>query len=581
MKIKSRQKKTKITLNPSQARLNFLMLTPLIVGGLIGFRLFDLQIFKHNYYIALAEGQHKIFEDLIPTRGEIFVEDEAADELYPLAVNKEYNLVYAIPRSIENPIETAQKLAPVLEMDEAELLTKLDQEDDVYEPLKHKLDQAKSAEIDNLDLDGIALYPESWRFYTDNDLACHIMGFVGYVDDEQAGRYGIEGYYDDHLAGVEGFLESEKDIAGQLIAVGEKTYQPAADGDSLVLTIDRYVQFKVQKKVKEAVEKFGAQQGTIIVMEPNTGEIIAMANYPQFDPNKYNEVEDINHFSNSAIHDLYEPGSAFKPVVMAGAINNGLVGPATTITDTGSIDVDEFTIRNSALEANGVITMTQVLERSSNIGMVQVAQKLGEDSTFEYLNRFGFNDLSGIDLDTEIPTDITPPPWSDAKLATTSFGQGIATTPLRLANAYSAIANGGQLVKPRVVKKIIHPDGSEEEIPPREIRQVISSSTSQTMRAMLTSAVEHGYGTPARVPGHFVAGKTGTAQVPNANAKGYDPNQKITSFVGFGPVDKPRFVILVKLNNPGGDTWGANTAAPVFSEVAADLFKYYQIPPDK
>jgi len=564
------------------SRPDLLILATVFFCLVIVWRLFNIQVIRHDYFLALASGQQKIYEDLVPERGRIYIEDRFTKNLYPLAINKRLTLVYAIPQQVQDTGSTADKLAGILELPANEIEDKLNKEDDLYEPIKHRVTDDKVEEIKNLDLSGIRFQPEDWRYYPDGEFASHILGFVGYVEDEKRGRYGIEGYYNDLLAGKEGYLAMDKDAAGRLISMGDKSFAKAEDGTDLVLTVDRFIQFKVEQKIKEAVEKFGAQRGTVIIVNPHTGEVIALANFPNFNPNKYSEVEDAEVFSNSAVYSLYEPGSAFKPIIMTSALDLGLVSPNTVVEDSGSIKVDEFTIRNFDGGANGKVTMTQILEKSINIGMVQIAQKMGRERVYDYIDDFGFNELSGIDLDTETSSELEDYQlWSDADLATVSFGQGISVTPIQLVTATSAIANGGKLIQPHVVKKIVRSAGEEEVVASKETRQVISSSVAATTGAMMVSVVENGFGQPAKVPGYKIAGKTGTAQVPNKNGPGYDPSQKITSFIGFAPVEDPQFVMLVKLDNPGGDVWGASTAAPVFKEIAEEIFRYYQIPPSE
>lgn len=564
----------------SFSRINVLFVIISFFTVTILVKLFDLQVLKNSYYVALASGQHEIFENLVPERGQIYVEDKFSKELYPLAINKKLNLVYAVPKKISDPKKTAEMLEPILEMPKDELLGHLSKSEDLYEPLKHKVSDDVVEKIKNENLEGIYFQPESWRFYPDGELAAHVLGFVGFVDDQKRGLYGTEGYYNNLLSGSPGYLQSEKDALGRFISVGEKFMEEAKDGSSVVLTIDRLVQYKIEKYLAEATKNYGAEKGSIIIADPKSGEIIALACYPTFNPNNYSEVENIDVFRNSAIYDLYEPGSVFKPIVVAAAMNEGLVGPNTIFDDPGFIEVGKYTIRNFDGKGNGKVTTTNILENSINVGMVQIAQLLGKERAYQYMSQFGFTDLTGIDLDVEIPTAIKEPKkWADSDLATASFGQGFSITPMRLVTAFMAIANEGKLVLPHVTKKIIRPDGSEEVIRPKEVREVISPNTAATLSAMLVSVVENGQARLAKVPGYRIGGKAGTAQVPNKGKTGYDPNQKITSFIGFAPIDDPKFVMLVKFDNPKGNVWGASTAGPVFSKIAQELFQYYQIPP--
>ncbi len=569
-------------------RIDVLIAVNFVVAFLIVYRLFVVQVINYDFYTALAQNQHEVLTELIPERGQIFARDKYSEDLYPLASNQKLNIVYAVPNQIQDEEETARKLAEILEMDQEEILARIQKENDLYEPLKNKVTDEKTEQILEADLPGIGITPESWRIYPEGNLASHILGFVGYVDKKRQGRYGVEGFYEEGLVGEAGFLEAEKDVAGRWISIGKKEIKPARDGDDLILTIDRAIQYKVEAKLLEAVEKWGADSGSIIIMDPQTGGILALANYPNYDNNQYSRVPDIDIFNNAAIFDRYEPGSAFKPVCMAIALDEEVVSPNTTYTDLGSVNVGGYTIHNYDYKTYGVQTMTNVLEKSINTGMVFVNEHLGADRLYNGLVKFGFNDLTGIDLDSEAATELKlPKTWRSSNLATIGYGQGIAVTPIKLVTAFSTIANQGNLMVPRVVSEIIHhnEDGSEtyEKVEPKVVRQVVKPSVAATLSAMLVSAVENGFAKTGRVPGYHLAGKTGTAQIPLKEERGYDPDKVITSFIGYGPIEDPRFVILVKLDNPksSGDyrVVGANTAGPVFRELAQFLVNYYQIPP--
>ncbi|MEW6408246.1 MAG: penicillin-binding protein 2 [Patescibacteria group bacterium] len=573
---KNRQK------SPKNRRINAFIIFIFIFVALIVLRLFDLQILKYKYYQALASGQHQIFEEITPSRGEIYIKDRFSKELYPLALNKKLNLIFAVPNQIEDKKEFVQKLAPLLEIKEKELEKKLSSGSSLYAPLKHKVSDEIAEKIKALNLKGIYFQKESWRFYPDKEFAAQVLGFVGFENDKQKGFYGIEGYYDGILRGKEGHFFGEKDALGKLTLIGSKFMEKAEDGASVVLTLDRLLQFQAEKAIAEGAQRYGADRGCAVVIDPKTGEILAMAIYPTFDPNKYYEVKNMEVFRNSIIYDLYEPGSVIKPLVMAVALDLGLVSPQTKVLDRGEIKVDKFAIRNFDGKANGEVTMTKVLEQSINVGMVQVGQMVGKKRLYEYFDKFGFLNLSGVDLDSEMPSRIKSYDlWANSDLATASFGQGFSINALQLASAYTAIANSGKLIMPHIVEKIVYPSGREEIVRPQESQQIISSSTASTLSAMLTSVVENGQAALAKVPGYQIAGKGGTAQVPKPDSIGYDPSKRITSFVGFGPVEDPKFVILVKLDNPKGNVFGVETAGPVFAKLAQDLLQYYQVPPSE
>jgi len=571
-------------------RLDILTAVIFLIGGVIFFRLFTLQILNHDFYAALASNQHQIIESLMPERGQIFARDKYSETVFPLASNQKLTLVYAIPKYIKNREEFAAKLAPILEMDKEAIAKRIDKENDLYEPLKNKVTDEKVEAIKRLNLKGAGFTAESWRVYPEAGLASHILGFVGYDGDQRKGRYGLEGYYEEKLAGAPGFLEAEKDVAGRWISIGKKELKPAQDGDDLILTIDRAVQYKAEAELAKAVEKWSADSGTIIVLDPQSGGILAMANNPNYNNNDYAAVSDVNVFNNNAIFENYEPGSSFKPICMAIGVGQGIVSPQTTYTDTGAANVGGYTIRNYDNKIYGLQTMTNVLEKSINTGMVFVNQQTGAEKIYQGLVKFGFNELSGIDLDTELQTALPPArTWRTSNLATIGFGQGIAVTPIQLVAATAGITNGGKILAPHVVAEIVHhaSDGQEtrEVIEPKVAREAIDSATAATLSAMLVSSMENGFAKAGRIPGYHLGGKTGTAQVPLKNAKGYEPDKVITSFIGFGPIEDPRFVILVKLNNPkSSETYhvvGENTAGPVFRELAQFLVNYYQIAPSE
>ena len=555
-----------------------------LIFAAIIFRLFSLQIVKHSFYKTLASSQQQTFQTIYPLRGEIFMRDRYTDIdsrslLFPVAINKDWWMVYAVPKEIEEKEETVKKLSPFLGVDERILKERINKPDDPYEPLKNKVDEETAQEIQALELEGIYLRTENWRYSPANELACHLTGFVGFDDDRKVGRYGIEEYYEKELAGKPGYVEAKKDSFGQLISVGDKVLQEAEDGADLILTIDPNIQFFIEKKLKEAISQLQASSGTIIVMEVKTGAIKAMANWPNFDLNKYNKVKNINLFLNSAIHDLFEPGSIFKPITMAGALDKKVITPQTTYEDKGYLNISGYTIRNAHEEPEGIQTMVQVLEKSINTGAVFVQQKLGKDDFKRYVEKFGFADETGIDLKSEAKGNISNLKTKrDLEYATTSFGQGIAITSLQLINALSAIANDGVLLRPFIVEKIIFSDGEEKFTEPRKIRRVISSDTASRLTAMLVSVVKNGYGRKGGVSGYLVAGKTGTAQIPEAG--GYS-EETIHSFGGFFPAYDARFALLVKIDKVKGINFAADSVAPIFSQIAEHILNYYEIAPSQ
>ena len=441
------------------------------------------------------------------------------------------------------------------------------------------IDEEFRSWLEEHQLPGIVLEEQEVRVYPERMLAAHVLGYVGYEEAGRVGRYGIEGHWQDHLSGSQGFLAAERDAVGSLIGVAGGEFTPAQDGDDLVLTIDRVVQSFVEEELADGVQRYGAERGTIIVMQPKTGAVLGMATWPTFDPNYYYAINDPRVQLNPAVSELFEPGSIVKPVVMAAAIEEELVTPDTTMVDSGPVRVADFTINTFDGKHAGRQTMTQVLEQSNNVGMVWVGQQLGAEGQYDYLRRFGLGERSGIELEGETQTNLPEPEdWNITTVATASFGQGIALTPLQALNSINVLANAGQLMQPYVVAEQRSPGEEPRVSAPQAIRQVVSSSTAEQLSAMMVSVIENGVAGLARVPGYYLAGKTGTAQVPDERGK-YSEDRKIISFVGYGPVEDPQFSILVKLDNPAGLSFASGTAAPMFRNLSKKLLQYYQIPP--
>ena len=555
-------------------------------AGVIVLKLFVLQVLQHDFYSALASGQHELFEELIPERGNIFLHNYKDETLIPVATNQELAFVYADPRLIVDADDTAEALAEIFGYAEEAidaLEQRLDQPEDPYEPIARELDETTLEKILALDLPGIFYVRESSRLYPEPEMSGHVLGFVGTNEDGSvSGKYGIEGYFDEILTGTQGSLRSERDIAGRLIAVADQELEPAVDGADIVLTIDRTIQYKVCSALQTSVEKHGADGGSVIIIQPSTGKVLAMCGAPDFDPNAYNEVSSINVFNNPAIFESYEPGSVFKPVTMAAAVDVGAVTPTTSFTDTGSVMVDGWPkpIGNAEGKVYGTVAMTQVLEDSINTGMIFAMRAMGMTTFEEYVHAFGFGVGTGIELETESEGDISAlDNESEIYSATATFGQGITVTPLQIVMAFAAIANGGVLKKPLIVDEIRHADGSVETRTTQDIAQVIDSKTARTLSAMLVSVVEYGHGKRAGVSGYYIGGKTGTAQVAKSEGIGYAQDNTIGSFAGFGPVEDPKFAMIVRIDNPKDVVWAESTAAPLFGEIAEFLLQYFEVPP--
>jgi cell division protein FtsI/penicillin-binding protein 2 len=541
--------------------------------------LFLIQVVQHDFYVALAEGRNQILNKLVPKRGEIYAFDKNGSEV-PLAIGRQYPSVYAVPKEIEDPEYAAEILAQILGMEKDPILEKLKLKGDPYEPLKTRLEEDVAERIKSANLKGIYLDSEELRWYPQKFLACHSLGFLGFKKSQRAGQYGVEEFYEEELAGKIGLIKAQKDALGRWVMAGDYyEIESAQDGADIFLTLDPNIQFMAEQKLKALLEKWGSPSGSLIVMEPKTGAIKAISSFPDFDPNAYQNAGDIDVFLNPVIQKAFEPGSVFKPITIAAGLDAAKITPESTYFDTGSIQIGGYTIKNAAERSYGLSSMTQVLEKSINTGVVFAERKTGDEIFKKYIDAFGFGRQTGIDLAGEASGNISNlKSGREINFATASFGQGIAVTPLQMASAISAIANGGKLMKPYLVDKIVYADGQEKKTEPAVIRQVISGQTAAKLTAMLVSTVRNGYD-KIKIKKYFVAGKTGTAQIPSPDG-GYS-EETIHSFVGYAPAYDPKFLIFIKMDTPTGITFASDSLSPVFSDMAQYLLNYYEVPPEE
>ncbi|MEK7644205.1 MAG: penicillin-binding protein 2 [Patescibacteria group bacterium] len=553
-------------------------------------RLFVLMILQHDFYAVVASGAQEMYAQLFPRRGQTRVIDARNGQEYPAAINRDVFLMYADTRQITTDAmasSTAVALSSFFSYDEeyvAGLYAKLNKRSDPYEPIEKKVDEITAAEIKKLKLPGLYFSRHSERFYPEASFAAQVIGFLGKDDiGTESGRYGVEGYWQNELGGSGGFQEGAQSAGGSWIAGDDGTLRPATDGADIILTIDRTLQFEGCEKLKSGMEEYGAASASMVIMDPKTGAVLAMCSAPDFDLNSYNQVNNPEMFNNSAIFTPYEPGSIFKPIVMAGALNENVVGPASPFRDNGRRDgICDQPIQNAGNKSFGDQTMTGVLQNSINTGMVYVAESLGKDKFKEYLKKFGFGVKTGIELDTETTgvidsLNINKSGKFDCYTATAAFGQGITVTPLQITNAFAAIANGGALMRPYIVKEIRYSDGKVNKTKPQVINEVLDKKAAGLLAGMLVKTVDKGYSGRARVPGYFVAGKSGTAEI--AGRGGYTKTYN-HSFIGFAPIDDPKFVMFVKYEKPLA-AYAESTAAPVFGKMAKFILEYFQVPPER
>ncbi len=609
-------------------RITVLSVFFIILALAVMIKLFSLQILSVDYYNALASGQHELYQKLFPERGSIYVSEEENGKktLFPLVTNQEEELLYAVPKEIENPEETAKKLIEIIgplaeeqKIEEVEKQLFADISPDLdpklvseikenrrvkwreeqtkkemanlsgilankelsYKPIKHRLTKEETEKIKNLNIKGLYFKSETWRFYPESGVGGQVFGFWGFEGDNRVGRYGLEGYFDDILSGKFGELYGERDALGNIIAVGKSSIKEKVDGSDLVLTLDRAIQYKACQSLYQAVDYFKAQGGSVVVMEPKTGAILAMCGAPDFNPDKYGEAEDMAVYNNPAIFSAYEPGSVFKMMTMAAAIDTDKVQPETVYEDTGQVVIGPDEIKNYNDKIYGRQNMVGVLDNSINTGAIFAMRQTGRKVFAKYVKDFGFGELSGIELDKEVKGDISNlDKRGEIYPATASFGQGITVTPIQLAAAYSAIANGGKLMRPYIVSQIVSPSGEAKNFLPQETRRVISSKTALMLSGMMVSVVENGHGAKAAVSGYRVAGKTGTAQVAKKNGVGYSDEVTVT-FAGFAPFSNPRFTMVVMIDRPQWGKEAAVISAPIFADIAKFILQYYNVAYDK
>jgi len=557
-------------LDSTKYRIYTVMAVMCAAGFLLIAQLVRWQIIEHRHFLALAEAEHQDELVIPPHRGEI--RDRTG---YLLAADVVQYDISASPKIISNPQATADRLSRLLELPRSELVEILSSEK-TWIPLTSGSSQTVGEKLLEWDVVGLQMEPRTQRVYPEGKLAAHLLGFV---NDNGNGFYGVEGFYHNLLRGRPGLQVGERTPFGEIIPLGASLFVPPIEGARLFLTVDRNIQFLLERELEGAVRAYRAQGGSIVVVEPKTGALLGVASYPSYDPNRYAESDD-SLFFDPVVSQQYEPGSVFKIITMAAGLDAGVVSPDTTIYDGGTIEVGGRVIYNWDRQGHGTVDMTDVLAQSLNVGVAQIAVKLGKDRFYTYAKRFGFGRLTEIDLGNEGPGTLKTPKdanWHASDLGANSFGQGVAVTPIQMAAAVATIANNGLLMKPYVVGRIVD---SERDIVvnPVVVRRAVSQQTATTLTEMLVEALESS-NSEALVPGYRVAGKTGTAEIPVPG--GYHPTLTLTSFAGYLPADDPQVVILVIIDRPTTSRWGNQTAAPTFERIAEQLVILLDIPPDE
>lgn len=533
-------------------------------------RAFFLQILQHEELVKKAEKQQRHRVELTPARGSIMDRNGT-----PLAESIHMDSCYAEPRRIKDVEGTAALLAPILGLPRHELVARLSVNKS-FTWVERWLSPDTATRIKNMKLHGIGFAPESKRFYPNLETAAHVIGFTG---RDPNGLEGIELKYDATILGNTGYMITERDALGRNISVRNTVIKNSSPGNNIVLTLDKTIQFIAEKELAKAVTESNAKGGMAIVMEADTGKVLAMANYPTFNPNAYSRYS-LAQLRNRVVVDSFEPGSTFKVFTISAALDAGVVkGTDVYNCENGAYKIAGRVIHDD--HPHSRLTVSEIIKYSSNIGAAKIGFKMGEEKLSGYLYNFGFGGRTGIDLPGESP-GILKRHWYGIDLATISFGQGLSLSAIQLVSAVSAIANGGNLMRPYLVERIFDDNGKEvKKFEPQIVRRVISSETSQIVsRMMETVTGEGGTGTKAAIDGYRVAGKTGTAQKVDSVTRSYSPTKRIGSFVGFVPADKPKLTIAVIIDEPQGVKYGGIVAAPAFRGIAQNTLAYLKIPPN-
>lgn len=510
-------------------------------------------------------------------RGDILTADGVL-----LATDIYFYEITAHPPLINDPKEQAQLLAPILNMSETKLVEMLSDKSQTTVMLTKTAPATAGRQLTALrnkrKINAIEFYEKPSRQYPNLTLAAQVVGFVS---GDRKGAYGVEQYNNELLTGRDGVIHAEADALGdEILPFDFPKGSPAVDGDTLVLTLNSALQNIAERELKRGVQEFGAKSGQILILEPATGKILALAGYPSPDLNAY-ATTDMSAYVNPFVSMPYEPGSVFKAITLAAGLDSEKIAPNTILNDTGSVTIGGRTIYNSDRQGYGNVDLVKAMAKSLNVIAAKIALATGPKSFYQYLHDFGFGVNTGVELAGEIPGTVKNPGdgvWYESDLGTNSFGQGIAVTPLQMANALAVIANGGNLMRPYIVDRVIRANGTVEQRSPSVVRRVLKPETAKQVTDILSRSILTESTNRARLDGYTIAGKTGTAQIPIPG--GYDPKWTIASFGGYFPADNPQYVILVKIDSPKKSPWGSQVASPIFAEVAKGIAQLTGLPPD-
>jgi cell division protein FtsI/penicillin-binding protein 2 len=523
-----------------------------------------IQVVEAGRFAKLAHGQHQKTYKIPAGRGTIF--DSTGVQL---ALGEQTTTVFADPKQVTNASAVSVAAHRILGVDPNALYPALLDKKSQFVYIKRFADPAQAARLLRKGFEGVSSYPEERREYPQGAVASQVVGYAG-VDNRGLG--GLELEYDHKLTGHPGKQTIVRDATGRTIDVVSTS--PPREGSDVFTTIDHTMQANAEQVLRETVSKFGAKGATAIVLDPRTGEVLAMAQAPGYNGNNTGAVAS-ELVRNRAVTDTYEPGSTFKLVTVTGALSEGLVEPTSSFTLPPCIQVANYCIHDAEERGTVTYSVAQILEYSSNVGAITLAEKLGATGLSDWVARFGFGRPTGIDFPGESPGLVLPlDQWSGSTIGNVPIGQGIAVTPIQMASVYGAVANDGVWVQPHLVSRV----GGRAPFTPKH-RRIMSSAVDKEVKSMLTDVVQGGTGTAAAIPGYTVAGKTGTAQKPDGHG-GYSDSKFVASFVGMVPESKPRLVVLVEVDEPRAAIWGGVVAAPAFQEIAKFDLQYLEVPPD-
>lgn len=556
---------------PAKSNRHVVLLVLFLVAfAAVAGRLMWVQVVSAPALTRKATAQRLKDIELPPRRGTIY--DREGE---PLAVSIAARTIFAAPNQIDDKAGTAAALASTLGGEEAAYLEKL-QQDSGFVYIERKVDKGRADELEQLKLKGIGFLDDYKRLYPSGELASQVLGFVG-VDD--AGLAGIESYYDELLGGTPGVVLGERDPQGRPIPGGiQKILEPQHGGD-IVLTIDKDIQYEAQVEIAKAVKKWKAKSGSVVIMNPQSGEIYAMASTPGFNPNKYGKAKAAN-VRNKPITDAYEPGSTAKCLTAAAVIEKGLFKPDSKLSLPPTIRVADRTIKESHGRAAVKWSLTKIITESSNVGTVKLGLKLGEQGLYDAFDSFGLTEKTGVDFPGEAKGWLPPvDQWSASSIGNIPFGQGVSLTPLQLVRAVGAIANEGELTTPHFLLDVPHATSKEAAEKTWPVKRAVSAETARSVSTMLEAVVTEGTGKGAAVAGYSVAGKTGTAQKAEPGGRGYSAGKYVGSFIGYLPAEDPQVLVCVILDEPRNAIYGGTVAAPTFSKLAAFSVSHLKIVP--